>query len=631
MKKKLLSMRFVLTVLALLLCTSKLMADDNELKFKPYSGDTCVYLVENSYKGNVVIPEKVIYNGKEYKVTGIGKDTFKKCFRVTSITLPPSLRSFDADLSDCAFLERINISSLENFLTMYIGSEANLFPNSDEGLYLNGKLVESVVFTQKIPTRVLAGYKKLKNVTFDNPENTSIDNSTLAGCTNIDTLRFLSPNTSCGGWTSECYKNIYIYGAISTGNHYLCINADFLYLAGPSFEVHSSSKINVKTCLIDNNSLWTSSSIPSFNEETTIVVSPKIKNAYYLRTGKWQQSYIPGVNKLIFLNPSIKLPSSLYSTCYVANRDSSITEWNDYAKEYYIDNVKSIYELKMPTTHTFEYSGVSPFSAIGIVDSTDIVKTKWNEELLTKNVGEYEELPITFEVKGFKFDTSLPFKYTITKAPLTILADNKTREYGNENPVFTCTYYGLKNGEDENALDAKPIVYSTASADSPVGSYPIIPANAQSTNYTISYENGALTIVPASQTITWDQEITKAKVGDIIELTATSSANLKMKFSSSNTAVADIYTSKGKVYMECLAAGTARITASQAGDTNHAEADDIVKRITVEDISTSISGIESETKVVGYYSVDGRKVETPTKGLYIVKYADGHKRKVIIK
>ena len=83
--------------------------------------------------------------------------------------------------------------------------------------------------------------------------------------------------------------------------------------------------------------------------------------------------------------------------------------------------------------------------------------------------------------------------------------------------------------------------------------------------------------------------------------------------------------------MECLAAGAARITASQAGDTNHAEADDIVKRITVEDISTSISDIESETKVIGYYSVDGRKVETPTKGLYIVKYADGHKRKVIIK
>lgn len=357
------------------------------------------------------------------------------------------------------------------------------------------------------------------------------------------------------------------------------------------------------------------------NKVDTCIFTPRIDS---------YDSGVGGEKNTIYLNPSIKIRPNYQDTIYVVNRDTATSEWDDYLK-IYLNRVKSLYKIELPNTHTFEYSGVSPFTTIGIVDSTDIVKTKWNEELLPKNVGEYDELPLTFEVKGFKFDTNLPFKYTITKAPLTILADNKTREYGNENPEFSCTYYGFKNGEDENALETKPIIYSTASIESPVGSYPIIPANAQSTNYSISYENGALTIVPASQTITWEQDIAKAKVGDIIELTATSSANLKVKFSSNNTAVADIYTSKGKVYMECLAAGAARITASQAGDTNHAEADDIVKRITVEDISTSISDIESETKVIGYYSVDGRKVETPTKGLYIVKYADGHKRKVIIK
>lgn len=630
MKKKLLSMRFVLTVLALLLCTSKLMADDNVLRFSYRKSDHTAGFVANSYIGDVIIPEKVIYKEEEYTVNSVERGAFDRCVRVTSITLPPTIKEFYASLSDCIFLDRINISSVESFLGMYLDGDAKFFQNGGTELYLNGKLVESIVIPNSVTNSALQGYKKLKSVTFNNPETASFEKEDFKGCTNIDTLIFMTPEIYFDGFFYESdkrYKKVCFYGKLYSSRSFTYINSDLVYIGCPEYEdlPHSSNMgiyINTNVCIIDNlNQKKNYRNSISICKVDTCVFTPKVDTFYASGVD---------VKKSIYLNPSIKIRCNYQDTMYVVNCDTATSKWADYEK-IYLNRVKPLYKMELPNGHTFEYSGVSPFSAIGIVDSTDIVKTKWNEELLPKNVGEYEKLPITFEVKGFKFDTSLPFKYTITKAPLTILADNKTREYGNENPTFTCTYYGLKNGEDENALDAKPIVYSTASTDSPVGSYPIIPANAQATNYTISYENGALTIVPASQTITWDQEITKAKVGDIIELTATSSANLKVKFSSSNTAVADIYTSKGKVYMECLAAGTARITASQAGDTNHAEADDIVKRITVEDISTSISGIESETKVVGYYSVDGRKVETPTKGLYIVKYADGHKRKVIIK
>ena len=47
----------------------------------------------NEYTGNVVIPESVIYEGKTYPVTSIGKDAFYDCSNLTSVTIPNSVTS----------------------------------------------------------------------------------------------------------------------------------------------------------------------------------------------------------------------------------------------------------------------------------------------------------------------------------------------------------------------------------------------------------------------------------------------------------------------------------------------------------------------------------------------------------
>src|SRR5438128_12441479 len=41
---------------------------------------------------------------------------------------------------------------------------------------------------------------------------------------------------------------------------------------------------------------------------------------------------------------------------------------------------------------------------------------------------------------------------TVTKATLTVTADDKTREYGDANPTLTGTITGIKNSEPENAV-----------------------------------------------------------------------------------------------------------------------------------------------------------------------------------
>lgn len=90
---------------------------------------------------------------------------------------------------------------------------------------------------------------------------------------------------------------------------------------------------------------------------------------------------------------------------------------------------------------------------------------------------------------------------TVTPAPLTVLADGVERTYGDPNPTLTVTYEGFKNGETAAVLTTQPSVTTTATATSPVGTYPITPAGAAAQNYTITYDPAPLTILPAPLTV----------------------------------------------------------------------------------------------------------------------------------
>lgn len=90
---------------------------------------------------------------------------------------------------------------------------------------------------------------------------------------------------------------------------------------------------------------------------------------------------------------------------------------------------------------------------------------------------------------------------TVTPASLTITADNKTKVAGTPNPVLTVTYNGFVNNDGPAQLTARPIIFTTATNTSPAGQYPITASNAASSNYTFTYIDGLLTIIPAPQTV----------------------------------------------------------------------------------------------------------------------------------
>src|SRR5262249_41532680 len=95
---------------------------------------------------------------------------------------------------------------------------------------------------------------------------------------------------------------------------------------------------------------------------------------------------------------------------------------------------------------------------------------------------------------------------TINPAALTGTADNKSRLYGETNPVFTVTYTGFVNGENSGMVIGTLTGSSPADTNSPVGTYPITVGGQTAPNYNISYVPGVLTINPAALLVQADNK-----------------------------------------------------------------------------------------------------------------------------
>jgi hypothetical protein len=92
---------------------------------------------------------------------------------------------------------------------------------------------------------------------------------------------------------------------------------------------------------------------------------------------------------------------------------------------------------------------------------------------------------------------------TITRAPLVVAANNKTRLTGETNPVFDGTITGYVLGETGASLTGAASFTATATTDSPAGAYVITAAagTLAAANYAFTYVNGVLTVTAPVQPI----------------------------------------------------------------------------------------------------------------------------------
>ena len=174
----------------------------------------------------------------------------------------------------------------------------------------------------------------------------------------------------------------------------------------------------------------------------------------------------------------------------------------------------------------------------------------------------------------------VPATFTISKAPLTVAAQDECRSVGALNPAFTPIYTGWMGVDTPASLGGVPSFTTDADATSPAGQYAIVvgPGSLTSTNYSLSFVDGILTVTGgAPQTITFNPMRPKTFGDADFDPGATASSHLDVEYASSATGIASVAGRKLRV----LAPGTSEITASQAGNQQYEAADDVTRTLIV--------------------------------------------------
>ena len=196
------------------------------------------------------------------------------------------------------------------------------------------------------------------------------------------------------------------------------------------------------------------------------------------------------------------------------NSQSTYTElgWN-FSSIWYMNAGTGLPDLKVNQEKTEQTLALTEIPAMKYGDGTYQLPAKTNEGLnLTWTVGNNKVASISGNVLTIKkagttsisatqdgnsdykaFNKS--FTLTVAKAPLTITAQNCSKNVGEENPVLTVKYEGFVLGEDETVLTSQPTIQTEATTDSPVGTYRISVSGAEADNYDITFVNGTLTVV----------------------------------------------------------------------------------------------------------------------------------------
>lgn len=174
--------------------------------------------------------------------------------------------------------------------------------------------------------------------------------------------------------------------------------------------------------------------------------------------------------------------------------------------------------------------------------SNTAVATISNNTLTIKGAG---TATITASQAGS--DNYLPFsreyQLTIDKAVLTITANDCSKKQGETNPPLTVSYKGFKYNDNASSLTTQPTVTTTATKDSPVGTYPITVSGAVSKNYKFTYVSGTLTVTekPTEIVVTDISAIDNAIYIDPFTTRVGGDVNIEICLKNAETATAYVF------------------------------------------------------------------------------------------
>lgn len=579
-------------ILLVLICLSSCLCAHaqgiliNGIRYILYSGNVAhvVGATPNygGYQGNVVIPSEVEYNGKTYTVIEIEEGCFKECSDLTSLTIPATVRYVGnryqgETFIGCTALKKVIIEDGDNPILLHESKTGSTFIDSPvEEVYMGRNIEEILDRNGDSFTTNYSGFRDLKTLktVVIGKKVTRIKRYCFNGCSSLESIVMPDSLSCINDWAFNYCTNL----------KNIQINADTIgknAFSGCGFEtVKLGDRVKIigyaafapnpylKEAFIGKNVVKVGDS--AFGYKNSDTTSP---NTIYLfseeLTSLGENGFPTTVARIFVPNPS---------------------RYQNLLKDYYldklitIDNSTSVYNGTSPD---FSYTSNVPGVEVGFVPST----FKTDAGTYTSSVG------VKFSKDNWSSTINVPCTYTITPAPLSVIANDANRQYGQDNPEMTCSFFGFKNNETSSVLSRQPVVETTATKNSSVGTYPIIVSGAEAKNYTFNYERGTLTITKADQEIEWNQNFGTVNVGDVMALSAVSSSGLPVKYSVTDESIAEIFTQQGKKCVEFLKAGKVSIRATQEGDGNYNEADRVSKTATVALLVNGITLDASSVKI----------------------------------
>ncbi|HEY3324607.1 MAG TPA: LamG-like jellyroll fold domain-containing protein [Planctomycetota bacterium] len=178
--------------------------------------------------------------------------------------------------------------------------------------------------------------------------------------------------------------------------------------------------------------------------------------------------------------------------------------------------------------------------------------------------------------------------FTVSKAALSITANNATRQYGQANPTFTATYSGFVYADGPDML-ATPVSLATAANGTSIpGPYAITPSGATSNDYTITHIDGTLTVTQANQAITFGALVNKTFGDAPFTVSATGGASGNPITFSIFSGPATATGVNGST-ITITGAGVVTVRASQAGDVNYSAAPNVDQSFNVAKAAQAIT------------------------------------------
>ncbi len=169
----------------------------------------------------------------------------------------------------------------------------------------------------------------------------------------------------------------------------------------------------------------------------------------------------------------------------------------------HIDDASREYGLENPA-FTFTVSGAVLGDTAAGVASGSLSTTA----TVGSNVGSHVIDGLFTSPAGYLLEV-VPGLLTVTPATILFTADPVSRFFGFENPVFSGSFSGFRNGDTlEGVFGSTLSIYSNATLESPLGQYAIL-ASGTALNYVIVQAPGnatALQVMPAPQLVSVVQE-----------------------------------------------------------------------------------------------------------------------------